>query len=102
MNQETLAAEVIAKVGPGQSFLMEDHTLRDFRQEHYSSPLANRLNAPAWEAAGKRDAVDRAAERVRDILAAPVESHLSEEQVREIGALSAGAEAALRNLEARI
>jgi len=102
VSEETLAAKVIDDVGPGQSYLMEDHTLAHFRTEHYSSPLASRLNAPAWEAAGARDVVDRAAERVREILAAPVESHLPEEQVRQISELSARAEEELRNLEPRI
>ena len=102
VSEETLAAEVIARVGPGQTFLMDDHTLAHFRDEHYSSPLASRINAPAWEAAGERDVVDRAAARVREILAAPEESHLSDDQVREIGALSNRAEEALRNLDVRI
>jgi len=102
VSEETLAAKVIGDVGPGRSYLMEDHTLAHFRAEHYSSPLASRLNAPAWEAAGARDVVDRAAERVREILAAPVEPYLSEEQVRQIGELSARAEEELRDLEPRI
>lgn len=102
VSEETLADEVIADVGPGQAFLTEDHTLAHFRQEHYSSPLASRLNAPAWEAAGGRDVVDRAAARVREILAAPAVSHLSEEQTRELGKLSSRAGEALQGLEARI
>ena len=102
VSEETLAAEVIADVGPGRTFLMEKHTLAHFREEHYFSPLASRQNAPAWEAGGERDVVDRAAERVREILAAPTESHLSAEQLREIGELSDRAEEALRNLETKV
>jgi len=102
VDEESLAAGVIDAVGPGRAFLMEDHTLAHFRTEHYSSPLANRLNAPAWEAAGGVDVIDRAAERVRAILAQPAESFLTEEQTREIGDLVDSAEEALRSLEVRI
>jgi trimethylamine---corrinoid protein Co-methyltransferase len=52
VDDETLAADVIANVGPGNSFIMEEHTLAHFRDECYFSPLANRLSAPTWEAAG--------------------------------------------------
>jgi trimethylamine:corrinoid methyltransferase-like protein len=81
---------------------MEEHTLKHFRGEHYVSPLANRLNAPAWEAAGARDALERAAEVVRQILAAPPEEFLSDEQSREIEALLSRAEQSLANLEVRV
>ena len=102
VSDESLAAGVIAAVGPGGSFLGEDHTLEHFRGEHYSSSLASRLNAPAWEAAGAADAVDRAAARVRAILAAPVEPRLSDAQSRDLAGLLTAAEEALRHLEVRI
>ena len=102
VSEETLATEGIADVGPGQGFLMKGHTLAHFREEHYCSALASRLNAPAWAAGGGRDVVNRAGERVREILAAPVESHLSAAQLREIAEPSARAEKALLNLKARI
>ena len=76
--------------------------LTHFRQEHYSSPLASRLSAPAWEAAGSSSALDRAAERVQQILAGPIESHLSETQMRDLSQLAVEAEEALRHLEVRI
>ena len=57
VDDETLAADVIANVGPGNSYLMEAHTLAHFRDEYYFSPLANRLSAPTWEAAGARRCV---------------------------------------------
>jgi trimethylamine--corrinoid protein Co-methyltransferase len=102
INQETLAADLIAQVGPGEAYIMEDHTLRHFRDEYYYSPLANRLNAPTWEAAGAKNAVERAADLVQDILAAPREPFLSDEQSREVKSLLAKAEEALENLEVRV
>ena len=102
VDEETLAAELIARVGPGNAYLTENHTLAHFRDEYYYSPLANRLNAPAWEAAGAKDAVERAAEMVRDILAALVEPRLTDYQSGEVESLLVRAEEALKDLEVRI
>jgi len=102
VSDESLAAELIASVGPGNSFLAEEHTLAHFRHEHYSSPLASRLNAPAWEADGAADAVARAADKVRAILAEPAEPLLDEQRTREVESLLAEAEESLRHLEVRI
>ncbi len=102
VDDETLAADVISTVGPGNSYIMEDHTLNHFRDEYYFSPLANRLSAPTWEAAGARDALDQAADKVRGILAAPPKVFLSDEQSREVKAVLARAEASLANLEVRV
>ena len=102
IDEETLASDLIAKVGPGHAYLMEEHTLANFRDEYYYSPLANRLNAPAWEAAGAKDVVERAAEAVRDILAAPAQPCLTDEQSREVTDLLVRAEETLENLEVRI
>jgi trimethylamine--corrinoid protein Co-methyltransferase len=102
VDQDTLATEVIAGVGPGNSYIMEDHTLMHFRREYYYSPLANRLNAPTWEAAGARDALERATEIVRDILAAPPKQFLSDEQSREVKSLLTKAQESLANLEVQV
>ena len=102
VDDETLAADVIAGVGPGNSYIMEEHTLAHFRDEYYFSPLANRLSAPTWEAAGARDALDQAADRVRAILAPPPKLFLSDEQSREVKAVLAKAEASLATLEVRV
>ena len=99
VDEETLAGDVIARVGPSNAYIMEEHTLAHFRDEYYYSPLANRLNAPTWEAAGSKDAVERAADMVRDILAAAAEPFLSEEQSREVNSLLARAEQALAEIE---
>jgi len=102
VNEDTLAADVIARVGPGNAYIMEDHTLAHFQKEYYFSSLANRLNAPTWEAAGARDAVERAADVVRQILAAPSEPFLTDEQSREVKGLLARAEEALADIEVHV
>ncbi|GAB4549791.1 MAG: trimethylamine methyltransferase MttB [Anaerolineae bacterium] len=102
IDEETLAAGVIARVGAGNAYIMDEHTLAHFRDEYYYSPLANRMNAPTWEAAGARDVLERAAERVRDILAAPAQPFLTDEQSREVRSLLARAEEALADIEVHV
>ena len=94
---------MIANVGPGNSYLMEEHTLAHFRGEYYQSPLANRLSAPTWEAAGAHTTHwIRPSDRVRNILAAPPKVFLSDEQSAEVKAVLVKAEASLANLEVRV
>jgi trimethylamine--corrinoid protein Co-methyltransferase len=102
INEDTLAADVIARVGPGNAFVMDEHTLSHLRDEYYYSSLANRMNAPTWEAAGAVDVVQRAAEMVGDMLAAPAEPILSDEQSREVKTLLAKAEETLAEIEVRV
>jgi trimethylamine--corrinoid protein Co-methyltransferase len=102
LDDESLAAEVIARVGPGNAYLADEHTLAHFRSEYYRSPLANRLSAPAWEAAGSHDALAHASDAVRQILSAAPHDYLSEDQSREIASLLAKAEASLANLEVHV
>jgi len=102
LNEDTLAFNVINKVGAGGAYIMEEHTLTHFRDEYYYSPLANRMSGPAWEAAGSKDVVERAAAKVQDILAAPVELFLSDEQSREVKKLLGAAEEELADLDLHI
>ncbi len=99
VTDETLAAEVIDRVGPGGSFLGEDHTLRHFRAELRDSRLADRLNAPAWAAAGGKDVLARAAEAVRRIVAAPAQPLLADDQIRALDRLVSEATQALEKAD---
>jgi trimethylamine--corrinoid protein Co-methyltransferase len=99
VDDETLAAEVIDFVGPGGSFLAEDHTLRHFRSELRDARLADRLNAPAWAAAGGKDVLARAAEIVQRILAAPARPMLADDQARALDRLVNEATQALEKID---
>lgn len=99
VGDETLAAEVIDRVGPGGSFLGEDHTLRHFRAELRDSRLANRLNAPAWVAAGGKGVLARAAEIKQSILSVPAQPLLGAEQERDLDRLVVEATQALEKVD---
>ena len=70
VNDETLAYETVAGVGPGGSFLDEAHTMRWLRSgEHYYAGSYNR----SGEAGQENTMLARARRRVEEILSRPLE-----------------------------
>jgi trimethylamine--corrinoid protein Co-methyltransferase len=66
-SDETLALDVIDRVGPGGHYLGDDHTFRHFR-ENWVPQLFNRAPQDEWELEGALTMGDRTADRVREIL----------------------------------
>jgi trimethylamine--corrinoid protein Co-methyltransferase len=64
---ETLAFDVIERVGPGGHFLDDVHTLRHFR-EHLHSKLIDRQRYDRWTAGGALSMRERLRAKVRQIL----------------------------------
>ena len=70
VNDDTLAMDAIDRVGPGGHFLMDEHTLRFMRTEHYfPSNIFDRQDRETWEKAGSIDAWERAKDAARHFLA---------------------------------
>jgi trimethylamine--corrinoid protein Co-methyltransferase len=74
LSEETLALDVIDRVGPSGHYLVEDHTLKHFRQEIWMPSLLDRNNYDTWKSKGKTTLLDRANHRVKEIL----ENHQTE------------------------
>lgn len=92
VNDESLAFGVIRDVVEGgQDFPGHEHTFRHFRQELSESNLLARTRREQWAAAGAKSLAERAADRVRDILAAPPTEHLSDAQRRDLAAIERAA-----------
>lgn len=68
VNTDSLAVDVISKVGPRSHFLAERHTRDHYLREHYLSKLSDRNTREVWERAGCKDVVQRAREIVREKL----------------------------------
>jgi trimethylamine--corrinoid protein Co-methyltransferase len=69
VEDETLAIDLIRKVGPGGVYLAERHTLEWIRKEQFiPSEIVDRKEWKAWMDAGKKDIVKRAHEIVERIL----------------------------------
>ena len=77
VSDESLAVDVIKRVGPGGHFLDLEHTLRHFRQEFFFPRLFDRRGIPEWEADGGRGIDEVARFRVREVLAQPAPQILS-------------------------
>jgi trimethylamine--corrinoid protein Co-methyltransferase len=76
VSPDHLAVEVIEKIGTWGSFLEEEHTARHFRSENWYPELSCRALFEPWSAAGARDLLAVAADRVRDMLAVERPSYL--------------------------
>lgn len=68
VNEDTLAYDLIERVGPGGNFLAEPHTVNHMRKEHYAPNLSDRNRREEWERQGAKDTMKRAGERVQEIL----------------------------------
>jgi trimethylamine--corrinoid protein Co-methyltransferase len=69
VDEETLAADVIAAAGPGGDFLRSRHTRRHARALQWRPTLFNRVTRAHWEAEGSPDLRQKARRRAQDILA---------------------------------
>jgi trimethylamine--corrinoid protein Co-methyltransferase len=69
VDDSSLALDLIQRVGYSGNYLAEEHTVRNFRSEHFIPGLLPRDPYEAWEKAGERPALDYARDRVREILA---------------------------------
>jgi len=69
VNAETIAEEVIDRVGPGGNYLADKHTLDWFKKEHYRPKLSDRRTRADWEKSGGKDIREEARNRAKEILA---------------------------------
>jgi trimethylamine--corrinoid protein Co-methyltransferase len=69
VDDESIAFDLIKEVGPGGHFVTARHTRRFMRTEHYQPSLSDRDSREEWEAKGAKTTVERAAERVEEIIA---------------------------------
>ena len=84
-SEENLALDVIKKIGPGGSFIVEPHTIKRMKTAGLLTKLSDRDTRSQWTKKGAHDIHDRAMTRVREILAKPSTTVFSpevEERIR--------------------
>lgn len=69
VNNETLAFDLIKKIGIGGTFIGEEHIVRHMREEHFFPTLFNRKSYPEWQADGSTSIAERAKKKLEAILA---------------------------------
>ena len=94
VSDETLALDVIKRVGPGGTYLAEKHT-RAHMKDIWRPGVWDRTPYDAWLTAGKRGALENAEERAREILLTPAPEPLPDDVRAELRRLVERAEAEL-------
>ncbi len=99
VNEDTLALEVIAAVGPAGTYLGQRHTLKHMRKEISTAKLIDRKSFSVWEKEGALDIVRRANREARRIFAEHEPERLDPEALEKIDTIIAEAEKRDRAVE---
>ena len=83
---DALASDLIARVGPGGNYMMEDHTVRRCRTESWQPAIASRVDLASWQEGGRPDVVTRAHQRWQRLLAEHQDPPLDEVTARQLQA----------------
>ena len=106
VNAETMAKDVIDRVGPGGHYFADKHTLDWFKKEHYYPKLSDRRTRANWEKSGGKDIREEARSRAKEILEShepepvdptiwrEIEMIIKDMEKRELGGLTVGQSAA--------
>lgn len=85
IDEDHMAMEAIAKVGPGGHYLMSDHTLKHMRSEYFQgSGLSDKNLRNRWEEGGSKSTRERAREIAQAILQQPFEPKIAKTIADEI------------------
>jgi trimethylamine--corrinoid protein Co-methyltransferase len=87
INDGTLAADAIARVGIGGNYLMDEHTMKYLRSERRVSPFMKPKTRDSWTASGSKKSLEMAREKACAILKEHRPTPLSEEvagKLREV------------------
>lgn len=68
VDDETLAADVIAKVGPAGQFVSHRHTRRHCRESQFRPTVLSRISQASWQAEGSPDLRERARQKAIALL----------------------------------
>jgi trimethylamine--corrinoid protein Co-methyltransferase len=92
VNDETLAVDVINKVGSSGHFLAEKHTLKHFKDVLFFPELTDRQSYDAWKKTGGKSMVKRAREKAEQILKDHWPTPLDKDAQKEISEIISRAE----------
>lgn len=92
INDDTLAVDVICKVGHGGNFLANEHTLKYFKTEFFRPSIFNRITRAVWEAEGSKDLKENAKQKAKSILRDRERPVLDDSIMKELGSIVKKAE----------
>lgn len=91
ISEETLALDLIDQVGPGGTFIDQQHTVEHFRKEVWMPTLLDRDYWPTWAEAGRPDSRRRCRDRREDLLSAYKPTPLPDSVERDVARVCADA-----------
>ncbi len=100
VNDEKLAHDLLAEVGPGGEYISHEHTFKHYK-ELSQTELLDRRNRDAWTAAGSKDALTRAYEKAIGIIETFKPQPLPESIQKQLTSILAEAEEETAEIKAR-
>lgn len=97
VDDERLDTEMVNRVGPGGNFLVEEHTMKYFREELWSGNLCDRNSYSIWESNGSKTMTQKANEKMKNILDTYTPEPLTGEIKENIDSILAAAEQRIKN-----
>jgi len=92
VDRELMGVEVIKKVGIGNNFLTEPHTIEHLEAEQVQATIIDRRRRGAWEKRGSKSLIESANERARELLKSHEPKPLPEDVIAELKRIVASAE----------
>jgi trimethylamine--corrinoid protein Co-methyltransferase len=86
ITDETLALDVIKKVGPGGNYIMESHTFDHFQKEVYISDIVNQETRESWLEKGQKGILENARKEAQKILKKHRPMDLDPKLIKELDA----------------
>lgn len=96
-NTETIAEELIERMGIGGVFIAEEHTVEHLRESWWDSRLFDRVDWDNWKNGGSKELLQRAHEKVEELTSGyrSLEPVIDSQKVEELERIAARAKKAI-------
>lgn len=97
INEETLAVDLIDKIGPSGNFLSEEHTLKYFKREGWYPRFLNKKVYEVWKDEENKSVKQKLEARIHDILSEDIPPLISDDEMKDIQKIIMNCEKNLTN-----
>ena len=92
LDDELMGVELIKKVGIGNNFLTQRHTLNNIETEQIQATIIDRRMRGAWERKGSKSLIQSANEKAAELLQTHEPKPLPEDMIKELKRIVKSAE----------
>ena len=92
MDDELMGVDLIKKVGIGNNFLTQRHTLNNIETEQIQATIIDRRMRGAWEKRGSKSLIQSANQKAAELLKTHEPKPLSEDLIKELKRIVKSAE----------